>query len=343
MDSFIFNSSESGSGELPDDNATFRCNLPPFLPPSLGIPNVINLLQAVIAITTAMVGLPLNAYLLVIILKNKVLHQLSPFLSLQIIIVEIVYQAVIPVLVLTSGITGTWVFGEVLCNIAGIIHDGFPAFRCSMTLVWTIDRFIYVFSPNYYSKHGEKLAWFLSGCVWVFSLVRVLVPLYGVLDCYTYIPTFKTCTTFSGCSKSCENFVASSITLIVSTGVILPLVLYIIIFVKLKQVMGQHNNSQKNIEPSIVRLRRRNKILITVFLLVISLIGGTTPSTIGYVISLFHRVISVPIFIFNMLVGRTFFNLIPVFDALVFTRILTKRKTQAEKTKSMEMQHSKSY
>lgn len=328
MDSFNFNTSESGSGELPE-NAMFRCDLPPFFPLSLGIHNAVDILQATFAVVSAMVGLPLNTYLFVIILKRKVLHQMSLFLSLQIIAVGIVYQAVIPVLILTSGIKGTWVFGEVFCNMAGMIHDGFAAFRFSMTLVLTIDRSVYIFWPDFYSKCGGKLAWFLSSCAWLFSLVRVIIPLYGILDCYTYIPTFKTCTTYSGCSKPCETFVAASITIISFTGIILPLGLYVIILIKMKQVIRQHDISQRNIQPAFVRLQRKKKILITVFLLLISVAGGTIPSAIFYIVSLFHRVINVTIFIVNMLVGRTFFNLIPVFDALVFTRM--QKKTPAER------------
>ena len=321
----------SASGELPDDfaaNVSFRCNLPPFFPPSLGVSDVINKVQATIAILTSLFGLPLNLYLFVIILKYKSLHQRALFLSLQIIAVEVVYHAVVPVTILTSGITGTWVFGEVFCNFTGIIHDAFAMFRFSMMFVLTMDRFIYIFGPFLYSKHGGKISWTLSSVMWSISLVRVIVPLYGILDCYTYIPTFKTCTVFSGCSKPCEYFAAASIGFIVITGVILPLLLYIIIFIKVKQITGQHtaitknylNNVKLNTQRAFVRLQHRKKILITVFLLLVSIIGGTTPAFTLYIVTLFYRVSNTTLFTINMLVGRTFFNLIPIFDAIAFTR-----------------------
>ena len=209
-----------------ESEGMFRCNLPPFFPPSLGIHDSINKIQAIIAVATAFVGLPLNIYLFVIILKYKSLHQRSLFLSLQIIAIEILYHAVIPATILTSGIKGTWVFGQVTCNLTGMVHDAFPMFRFSMTFVLTLDRFIFVFGPQFYCNHGGKLAWILSVCVWTLSLVRAFVPLHGILDCYTYIPVVKTCTTYTGCSKPCEYFVAASVTFIVFTGVLLPLVLY---------------------------------------------------------------------------------------------------------------------
>ena len=51
-----------------------------------------------------------------------------------------------------------------------MIRDAFAMFRFSMTLVLTIDRFIYIFEPFFYSKHGGKLACFLFGCMWFMTL-----------------------------------------------------------------------------------------------------------------------------------------------------------------------------
>ncbi len=321
-------------GENFTENGTvFRCGLGPGLPPSLGIPDAINKVQATIAVLTAVVGLPLNIYLLIIILNFKVLrNQRSLKLSLQIIVIEIVYHLVIPLTIFTSGISGRWLYGEAICNITGMIHDAFAMFRFSMTLVLTIDRFIYIFGPFVYARHGGVIAWSLSCLMWILSLVRVVVPLYGVLDCFAYIPTFKTCTAFSGCSRPCEIFVAVSISFIVFTGVVLSLILYIVIFIKVKHIAKTHmnNNSvmslvnsliiKRNVQQAYIHMQRRRKVLVTAFLLLISIVGGTTPAFTLYIISLFYRQPNIIIFITNMLIGRTFFNLIPVFDAIAFTR-----------------------
>ena len=210
----------------------------------LSIPDAINQIQAVIAVVTAIIALPLNFYLLIIILNFKTLRrQRSLKLSLQIIVVEIVYHLVIPITIFTSGISGRWLYGEVICNITGMIHDAFAMFRFSMTLVLTIDRFLYIFGPFIYAKHGGVVAWSLSCLMWILSLVRVIVPLYGILDCYAYIPTFKTCTVFSGCSRPCEIFAAVSISFIVFTGVVLSSILYAIIFIKVKHITKEYLNN----------------------------------------------------------------------------------------------------
>jgi hypothetical protein len=317
----------SGFGELPENVSSmqeFHCGLPPVFSPSLGIHKSIDMMQSTIALVTAAIGLPLNIYLFIMIVIHKSLHQRYLFLCFQIITIEILYYAVIPATIMMSGIEGTWILGESLCNMTGVVNDIFPAFRFSMMLVLTIDRFVLVFWPRSYSERGGRLALILSACVWIFSLIRVLVPVYGVLDCYTYIPTFKTCTSYSGCSKQCEDFIAAYLSLIVFVGIVCPIALYAVILVKLSQVTKQHISCQR--EPEKVRQSRRRNVLITVFLLVVSIVGGTTPATTFYVISQFYRAANATIFITNMLIGRTFFNLIPVFDAIVFLRIQDIRK-----------------
>lgn len=340
----MLSNSSTGSGEVPDNDSMtmFRCGLPPFFPPTLGIHDAINKVQASIAIVTALVGLPLNIYLLIIILKYKSLHQRSLFLSLQIIVIEILYHAVVPATILTSGIQGTWVFGEIFCNITGMIHDAFAILRFSMMFVLTMDRFIYIFGPFFYPRYGGQVAFTLSALMWIVSLVRIIVPLYGILDCYAYIPAFKTCTVFSGCSAPCKTFAAVSVAFIVFTGVILPLGLYIIIFVKVKKITKQHamishnnlENVRRNTQQALIR-QQRKKVLITMVLLIVSIVGGTTPAFTLYIVSLFSLELNPSLFIVNMLIGRTFFNLIPVFDAIAFTRHGDIRETSTSVFKTL--------
>ncbi len=327
-DNFTMFSGTSGSGIVPDD---FHCGLPPFLPSFLNIPNAVNIVQGLIAAIAFLIGLPMNIYLLIIIIKYPSLHERSFFLSLQIIIAEIAYYVIVIPTILASSITGTWIFGEVVCNMTGMMHDAFALFRFSMMFVLTVDRFISIFGPFFYCRHGGKIAALLSMIMWLLTLVRIVTPLYGVLDCYNYIPTFKTCTVFSGCSDSCEIFAGVSIAFIVFTGVILPSSLYAIIFIKVRKLFSASYNlnissrmsedkSESVTATEISRNQRKKKIITTMFFLLLSLIGGTTPAFVLYIISLFYRQPNFVIFVVNMLVGRTFFNLIPVFDVIAFSR-----------------------
>ena len=308
----------------------FRCNLPPFLPPFLEISEAVNIIQAVIAVLCAVIGLPVNTFLFIIILKHRELHQRSLYLSLPIIFVEVLYHLVIPATILVSSIKGEWIFGEVVCSITGMIQDGFAMYRFTMTSVFTIDRFISVYKP--FSKHVGIIAWTLSAIMWLITFIRIVLPLPGILDCYTYVPTFKTCTAFTGCSDNCEYFVAWSIGLIIITGVILPLLLYVAIFFIVHRIMKYHKSIQTSIKAARKNdsktnemnrvynyIQHNRKRFITVSLILIS-IAGSTPAFTLYMASIFYRTPNKVLFILNMLIGRTSFNLIPVFDSLAFTR-----------------------
>lgn len=331
--------SVSGSGEVqPDSNISIHCDLPASFPPGLGIPDVINKIQAAIAIITALVGLPMTLYLLVIIIKFK-LHNNRPFfLYLQILVVQIAYYLVIPLTILISGIVGHWVFGEGICNVNSVIHDTYAMFRFSMMFALTFDRFLYIFLPFSYSKYGGKVIWLILCLIWVLSLIRVILPLHGIMNCFAYIPSFKTCTLSSQCSEECKYFGAASITFIVSAGVVLPLIMYIGIFIKARRIMKRKNTNQDSVSTS--GDPQRNKFLITVFSLLISIIFGTFPAFSLYIVTLFYPKPVAGILITNMLIGRTFFNLIPIFDAFAFSRYQEIKKISANLIKSF-MSHFK--
>ena len=330
------------------NSTVYRCNLPPFFPPILEIPEAVNIIQAVITVVTAVIGLPMNTYLFIVILKHPELHQRSLYLPLPIMFVEILYLLVIPGTILVSSINGGWIFGEVMCNITGMIHDGFAMYRFTMTSVFTIDRFISVYKPFF--KHGALIAWTLSAIMWLITLIRVVLPLTGILDCYTYIPTFKTCTAYTDCSSNCAYFVAGSVGLVVLTGVILPLLLNIAIFFIVHRIIRYHKSIQTSVTEGRKEDSKSNEInrvynyiqhnrkkFITVSLLLISIVG-TTPAFTLYMVSFFYLKPNNVLFIVNMLIGRTSFNLIPVFDSLAFTRHQDIKKVSLKFFRSLRNQ-----
>ncbi len=168
------------------NQTNYSCGLPPFFHPDLGVPEAVNVIQATIAVLAALISAPINIYLFIIILKYPELHQRSLLLSLQIITIEILYHLTVPITILISTINGTWVLGDILCEITGMIHDAFAMLRFTMTLVLTTDRFLSVYKPFFYSKYGGTVSWFLSAMSWVTTLVRIVLPLTGIC-LHTYI------------------------------------------------------------------------------------------------------------------------------------------------------------
>ena len=328
----------------------YHCDLPPYFPPILEIPEAVNIIQACIALLSAVVSLPLNFYLFIIIVKFPVLHQRSLYLSLQIIVVEILYHSLIPATILISTIHGEWIFGRVACNIAGMIHDGFALFRFTMTLVFTIDRFISVYKPFF--KYGGSIAWILSVIVWLITLIQVILPLSGILDCYTYFPSFKTCTAYPDCSDSCEISVGLNTGFAFLNGVILPLCLYVAIFFIIYKITRYHNMIKDSIKKGRKRDHKESKAIcaynnvqqnrkkfFTIFILLIT-IAGSFPALPLYIASSFYTEGNSVLIIMNILIGRTLYTLVPFFDSLAFTRHQDVKEVSSKIFQSLNLKFS---
>lgn len=333
----------NGSSLLPN----YTCGLLPVLPPFLGIPEVLSYLQAGMATLSAIIGLPLNIYLMVIILKyTKLRKRRYLTLALQVIMVEIAYHLWIPATIVTSTVTDRWIFGGIACSITGMLHDGFAMYRFAMTFVLTVDRFVSVFWPTQYEKKGMHVVILLLSLAWTLTVLRILLPSRWVLDCFLYIPTFRTCTLFPKCSLGYKHLGAWSISIIVMLGVFLPLIFYCVIFCKARKVKKVFIKSESSLQvgsttgcrrsskleeiaKAYYRLKRNQKKFVSGLFLINSIIV-TTPAFTLYITSLFKTTPNKAVFVTNMMVGRTFFNFIPVFDALALLfqediREVTKR------------------
>uniref|UniRef100_A0A1X7V7H9 G-protein coupled receptors family 1 profile domain-containing protein n=1 Tax=Amphimedon queenslandica TaxID=400682 RepID=A0A1X7V7H9_AMPQE len=165
---------------------SYPCGLPPDFPPSFGIPPAINYIQAGIALVTGIIGLLLNIFILFIIIKYRSLHQRLMFIAIQITIVEIAYSLLVPPAIVVSGIARDWLLGEAMCNILGIVNDGFAYFRFMMTFILTLDRFVSVFLPFFYEKHSKRIIYSLLSLVYFTTFFRVLLPVKGIMGCYIY-------------------------------------------------------------------------------------------------------------------------------------------------------------
>lgn len=220
----------------------YPCDLPPFFPPSFDIPASINYIQACIALLLGLIGFLLNLFILVMVVSYKILHQRLMYLALQIVCIDLVYTLTIPPVIFASGVSGEWLLGEAMCNILGIVHDFFAMFRFTTTLVLTLDRFISVFWPFFYSRRSLYFVLGISSAMYVVSILRALLPVTGILSCYVYIPTQKTCTAFSGCSTGCFWFIVGSTATVIIFGALIPLLLYIVLFCKIRTIKKQFAN-----------------------------------------------------------------------------------------------------
>ena len=206
------------------------------LVPPLTTALAVNYIQACIALLLGTTGFLTNLFILVLIASYKKLRQRLMYLGLHIVVIDLVYTTTVPPAIFASGASGEWLFGEVMCNIFGIINDFFALFRFTMTLVLAVDRFISVFWPFFYEQHSLYLIVALVVGAYIVSIVRAFLALSGIFSCFQYLPTIKTCTAFSRCSDECFWLVAISVLIVIVFGVVIPLILYIMLFCKTRAI-----------------------------------------------------------------------------------------------------------
>ena len=339
-------------------DANYTCGLPTDFPPSLDIPPAISYVQAGIALVTGIVGLLLNGFVLIIIIKYRGLHQRLMYIAIQIIVVEIVYSLLVPPAIFASGIARDWLLGDAMCNILGVVNDGFAWFRFMMTLILTLDRFVSVFLPFVYERNSKKILISSLTLVYFTTFLRVILPLKGIMSCYTYVATNKICTAYSGCSTGCYYFILVSIVIIVLLGAILPFCMYMILFYKaykVRKISSQAVTAQRSPSCSSVATVQINmstikaesfprdressicehdlekprksisgdgnvQVTLTMFILLMSVIGCTSPAFVLYFVQFVSLHNNSAFFIVIMLLGRTSFNSIPIVDAIAIMR-----------------------
>lgn len=218
------------------NNTSYPCDLSPSFPPYLEIPPAVNYVQVCVALVLGAIGFLLNLYILIVIVRYRSLHQQLMYLALQIVGADLLYTATIPAAIFLSGVSGAWLLGGVMCNIFGAIHDFFAVFRFTMTLVLTLDRFISVFWPYFYRRNSVRLIRALLVATYAVSILRGILPVTGILGCFAYVHTQKTCTAYSGCSDGCFSIVVFSTVFVIVFGTLLPLFLYIVLFCKTRAI-----------------------------------------------------------------------------------------------------------
>lgn len=317
-------------GETTSQNFTppqFLCGVPPRLPPT--IPAVVDYLYAAIVLIIAVVGIVLNGLVLILVTRYKALRQRSFLLSLQIVVLHLILSSTVLIgSVVVNAIGREWLYGRAACQFMGSVHDSLVSVRFLLMLVLTLDRVFTVFNPFFYTKYAARVSFAMSAVVWIASIVRGIVPLSGILDCYTYIPTFSTCTAVTGCSKECSIYIFTTLTVTDFLGAIVPFFLYLVLFWKAKDIKrrlaiaGRRSSQSSIIRNSRISVKQQdNRAAITFLILFIALLGLTVPAFSFYVSTL---IITGPppdgLLIVQKLFGRAVFFSLAVADPIVIMR-----------------------
>ena len=203
----------------------------------------IDYVQAVIVLITMILAFAMNGFVVYLIARNKVLHKMAFFLALQLIVPNLIFSVTVLPFMFVTAILREWHFGLVPCQVLGSIHDMVITSRYLTIFVLTIDRVIAVFYPFFHLQYGGRISIFNSTVAWILTLTRSVTSLEGVLNCTKYLPVFKMCSGAPFCSRICQVHTVMSALILIIFGVVIPFILYVILFFKAKIIRYRFLNS----------------------------------------------------------------------------------------------------
>ena len=289
---------------------------PIMLPYSASLLASLRVIHSIAFLLIAISGFFLNSLLIVLIATNKKLQTLSFWISLQIVVMDLLLSVIICMSGFVNSVADQWVFGEHLCDIAGLMLVLFSRVRTLLMFVFVLDRFLSVFIPLLYPKFRVQFVVILSVVVWLFSLTVGLIQLSQVMDCYAYSAQIYLCTFSHSCGQNCVLFFNLLLGFVLIPSILSTIVLYTILLLKAIK-------ASRTIPSAIESVHKKEKRAITTyFLLFISVVVTFAPATIIHIlITIFYNSSRIPsAFYVTSVICAFLFLLLPVTDPIVIMR-----------------------
>ena len=306
----------------------FRCGIPPSLPST--VPRAVDYVYAAVVLAIIILSLSLNGFVVFLVATHKSLREKTLFLSLQINVSHLVFTLSVLVFVVASAVADKWLLGDIMCQIMGLIQHSAISLRFFLMLVLALDRVFTVFMPFHYDlRYGTRVAIGMSAAAWVISIFRVILPVEGILNCYTYVPAFSFCSVAPSCSRRCAIFAYTVFSTAVLLGGIIPFVLYVVLFCKARRLQRRmrrqsvcsYNINSSNKTEFSSKQEHEWRALITFFILFVSLLGCSLPSFVLFVLTFALQQSPHPaVIILQKLVGRTLMFTLTVIDPIAIMR-----------------------
>ena len=316
------------------------CMAPIRLPDT--IPPAVDYVQATTVLITMILAITMNGFVIFLVARYKVLHQMAFYLALQIIVAHLIFSVTVLPFIFVTAILREWRLGLVMCQLLGSIHDIIITSRYLLTFVLTMDRVISVFYPFFYLRHGGKVSICNSVIAWTLSLARSITSLEGVMSCTKYLPIFKMCSGAPFCSESCRIHILIFSAILATFGVVIPFLLYIALFFKAKIIRYRFKNSiqtqqdssssvpsNDGMNPAQVQSQsssrktnqHNHRATWTFVILTAVIIGCSLPPYILYTVENNIPGTSPPVLtILQIIVGRTLVHCLAVADPIVILR-----------------------
>ncbi len=175
------------------------------------------------------VGLPINWFLILLVIKNKTLHTLSFAVAMQVVVLNVFIVSILVSLNIISLSANRWLFGEYVCAVNGALNLLTYFTRIFLMLVLVIDRFMTVSIPYFYPKYRRKVVFIMSSIVWLLLGSYCIILLPGMLDCYAYSSFGYLCLATPSCSPVC-NITLNVVSMLLIPAIIVPTILYVVLF-----------------------------------------------------------------------------------------------------------------
>ncbi len=250
MSGDFWSSGESGSAATNDTSLTCSAksleNAVSFSLSPAYIESIVKYYQMVNSLIVFFLGVFLNTFVVVLLLKFKKLRTLSFALALQIVLINLVNSLSFATEII-SNIANQWFFGEYICVLVGFLHFLAYITRIVLMLVFVIDRCLTIYIPFAYPKYRQKIVCTLSVIAWLLVFLIAIVMLPGLFDCYAYTPFRYGCIVSSRCSRACFTLLNINTAVIVLPSIIMSTILYISLFWKAKKAK-ESDNAPANIQ-----------------------------------------------------------------------------------------------
>ena len=189
------------------------------------IDTIVKYYQMVNFLIVFFLGVFLNIFVLILLLKFKKLRTLSFALALQIVFIDLV-NSLLFATDLISNIANQWLFGEYICVLVGLLHSLAYIIRIVLMLVFVIDRYLTIYRPFTYPKYRRKILCTLSTIAWLLVFVIAISMLPGLFDCYAYSPLVDGCNIAISCSRVCSILLIINRVVIILPSIVISTILY---------------------------------------------------------------------------------------------------------------------
>ncbi len=189
------------------------------------------------------------------------------------------------------------------------------------------DRFCTVFMPFKYQRIRQKVIIPLNISAVLVTAIITVIPI--ALDCMDFNRIAWYCTPQKGCKNpdSCQLLLIAVGPLSIVIGSYVPMVMYIIMFIKARRPRNQISTGILETEEVLIRKRNERKANTTFLLLFLALFGVTAVPFLFYITSgPFIGEETSDAYILPRYIFRLVFSLLPIIDPIAIMRNQEVRK-----------------